>query len=209
MSDNILLLDNRDSFTFNLVECFRLMGKQVKVVRNDIAADEALRQAEETNATIVLSPGPGEPQDAGCMVELIGKAKGKVPVFGVCLGHQAIVHEAGGTVERAGETVHGKSWALTHDGQGAFASVPNPFRVGRYHSLCTRKLPERFTVHAWIDDMAMAISDRDAKQFAVQFHPESVLTRAATHCSRQSSTRWTPSRHPAAGAAVCIPCPTR
>ena len=176
MSDNILLLDNRDSFTFNLVECFRLMGKQVKVVRNDIAADDALRMAEDSGAMIVLSPGPGEPQDAGCMIELIAKAKGKVPTFGVCLGHQAIVHEAGGRVERANETVHGKSWVLHHDGQGAFASVPNPFRVGRYHSLCTKTLPERFTVHAWIEDMAMAISDAQAKQYAVQFHPESVLT---------------------------------
>ena len=176
MSDNILLIDNRDSFTFNLVECFRLMGKQVKVVRNDIAADDALQMAVDSRAMIVLSPGPGEPQDAGCMVELIGKAKGRVPTFGVCLGHQAMVLEAGGDVTRASETVHGKSWVMRHDGRGAFASVPNPLRVGRYHSLCTKQIPDRFTVHAWIDDMAMAISDREAKQYAVQFHPESVLT---------------------------------
>jgi anthranilate synthase/aminodeoxychorismate synthase-like glutamine amidotransferase len=176
MSGTILLIDNHDSFTFNLVECFRLMGKKVKVVRNDIAAGDALSTAQDLGAMIVLSPGPGEPQDAGCMIDLIAKAKGEVPVFGVCLGHQAIVHEAGGKVTRANETVHGKSWVLHHDGVGAFASVPNPFRVGRYHSLCTKELPERFTVHAWIDDMAMAISDPDAKQFAVQFHPESVLT---------------------------------
>jgi anthranilate synthase/aminodeoxychorismate synthase-like glutamine amidotransferase len=176
MSDNILLLDNRDSFTFNLVECFRLMGKTVKVVRNDIAADDALDMALDSQAILVLSPGPGQPQDAGCMVELIGKARRRVPTLGVCLGHQAIVYEAGGLVERASETVHGKSWVLHHDGQGAFGSVPNPFRVGRYHSLCTRQVPSRFTVHAWIDDMAMAISDREAQQYAVQFHPESVLT---------------------------------
>ncbi|MEO6358946.1 MAG: aminodeoxychorismate/anthranilate synthase component II [Sphingomicrobium sp.] len=176
MSENILLLDNRDSFTFNLVECFRLMGKTVKVVRNDIAADDALQMALDSAALLVLSPGPGQPQDAGCMVELIGKAKGKVPTLGVCLGHQAIVYEAGGAVTRARETVHGKSWALHHDGQGAFASVPNPFRVGRYHSLCTKDVPARFTVHARIDDMAMAISDRETKQYGVQFHPESVLT---------------------------------
>ncbi|MFL6735268.1 MAG: anthranilate synthase component II [Sphingomicrobium sp.] len=176
MSDNILLLDNRDSFTFNLVECFRLMGKDVKVVRNDIAADDALALAKEQRAMIVLSPGPGRPEDAGCMIELIGKAKGEVPTLGVCLGHQAIVHEAGGPVTRASETVHGKSWVMKHDGQGAFASVPNPLRVGRYHSLCTKEVPDRFTVHAWIDGMAMAISDRAAKQYAVQFHPESVLT---------------------------------
>jgi anthranilate synthase/aminodeoxychorismate synthase-like glutamine amidotransferase len=176
MSDNILLIDNHDSFTFNLVECFRLMGKSVKVVRNDIAAGDALELAQGREAMIVLSPGPGEPQDAGCLIELIGKAKGKVPTFGVCLGHQAIVHEAGGKVSRASETVHGKSWVLHHDGMGAFAAVPNPLRVGRYHSLCTKQVPERFTVHAWIDDMAMALSDRSAKQYAVQFHPESVLT---------------------------------
>jgi len=99
-----------------------------------------------------------------------------VPLLGVCLGHQAMVLEAGGQVVRAGEPVHGKASLLEHDGSGPFAGVPNPIKIGRYHSLCTPNPPSRFRVHAAIDGMAMAISDQSAKQVGVQFHPESVLT---------------------------------
>ena len=109
-------------------------------------------------------------------MELISLAKGKVPLFGVCLGHQAMVLEAGGEVRRAEESVHGKASLLDHDGTGPFAGLPNPIKIGRYHSLCTPKPPERFRVHASIDGMVMAISDVEARQVGVQFHPESVLT---------------------------------
>ena len=176
MIRSVLMIDNRDSFTFNLVECLERLGLSVKVVRNHIAADQAIAMATSSDAMIVLSPGPGHPSDAGCSLELIALAKGQIPLLGVCLGHQAIVLEAGGAVERAPDTVHGKSSLLDHDRQGMFAGLPSPLRIGRYHSLCTPAPPSRFTVHGSIGDLAMAISDDDARQYGLQFHPESILT---------------------------------
>lgn len=176
MSRNVLMVDNHDSFTFNIVEALQRLGATVRTVRNEIPARDAFDLALETDAMILVSPGPGRPEDAGCCVELIGLAKGKVPLFGVCLGQQAMVLEAGGEVVRAPEAVHGKASLLDHDGTGPFAGVPNPIRIGRYHSLCTPNPPARFRVHAAIDGMAMAISDAKARQVGVQFHPESVLT---------------------------------
>lgn len=176
MSRNVLMIDNHDSFTFNIVEALERLGASVRTVRNEIAAPDALKQAQDSNALILISPGPGRPEDAGCCIELIRLAKGQVPVFGVCLGHQAMVLEAGGEVIRAPQVVHGKASPLDHDGDGPFAGLPNPIRIGRYHSLCTPNPPARFRVHAAIDGMAMAISDSEAKQVGVQFHPESVLT---------------------------------
>ena len=176
MSRNVLMIDNHDSFTFNIVEALERLGATVRTVRNEIFAIDALEQAQSSNALILISPGPGRPEDAGCCIDLIRLAKGKVPLFGVCLGQQAMVLEAGGEVVRAPEAVHGKASLLEHDGEGPFTGLPNPLRIGRYHSLCTPKPPKRFRVHAQIDGMAMAISDVEAKQIGVQFHPESVLT---------------------------------
>lgn len=176
MSRNVLMVDNHDSFTFNIVEALQRLGATVRTVRNEIPARDAFDQALETDAMILVSPGPGRPEDAGCCIELIGLAKGRVPLFGVCLGQQAMVLEAGGEVVRAPDAVHGKASLLEHDGTGPFAGVPNPIRIGRYHSLCTPDPPARFRVHATIDGMAMAISDVEARQVGVQFHPESVLT---------------------------------
>jgi anthranilate synthase component 2 len=176
MSRNVLMIDNHDSFTFNIVEALERLGATVRTVRNEIAASDALDQAQSSDALILISPGPGRPEDAGCCIDLIRLAKGKVPLFGVCLGQQAMVLEAGGEVVRAPEAVHGKASLLEHDGEGPFTGLPNPLRIGRYHSLCTPNPPERFRVHATIDGMAMAISDVEAKQIGVQFHPESVLT---------------------------------
>ena len=176
MSRPILFIDNFDSFTFNLVEAFERLGCAVSVLRNSIEAADALARAEESGALIVLSPGPGKPRDAGCCLELIALAKGKVPLLGICLGHQAIVEEAGGLVTRAPEPVHGKTSLLDHDGQGPLRGLETPLGIGRYHSLCTRDLPARFRIHAEIDGMAMAISDPEAKQTGLQFHPESILT---------------------------------
>ena len=178
MSRNVLMIDNHDSFTFNIVEALERLGASVRTVRNEIAAQVALDQAMGLNALILISPGPGRPEDAGCCLELIAAANGKVPLFGVCLGQQAMVLEAGGEVVRAPHAVHGKASRLDHDGQGPFAGVPNPVKIGRYHSLGTPNPPARFHVHAQIDGMAMAISDSEAKQVGVQFHPESVLTPA-------------------------------
>ena len=176
MIRNVLMIDNHDSFTFNIVEALERLGATVRTVRNEISAVEALEQAVASEAMILISPGPGRPEDAGCCLELIGMAKGKVPLFGVCLGQQAMVLEAGGEVVRANQAVHGKASLLEHDGQGPFAGLPNPIKIGRYHSLATPNPPARFRVHGTIDGMAMAISDRDAKQVGIQFHPESVLS---------------------------------
>jgi anthranilate synthase/aminodeoxychorismate synthase-like glutamine amidotransferase len=176
MRRSVLLIDNLDSFTFNLVEAIERLGPKVRVLRNSIAAEEALRIAHEWEALILLSPGPGRPEGAGCCLELIRLAKGELPVLGICLGHQAIVLEAGGTVEPAPEPVHGKVSAIAHDGAGPFAGFEGPVRIGRYHSLCTRNLPPRFTVHAQVDGMAMAFSDAEALQTGLQFHPESILS---------------------------------
>ncbi len=173
---NILLIDNRDSFTFNLADACARLGAYVKVVRNSIAAEAAMARAERDDFVFLLSPGPGHPRDAGCCMELIALAKGRIPLIGVCLGHQAMVLEAGGTVERAAAIVHGKTSRMDHDGTGPFAGLPNPLAIGRYHSLCTPGPPANFTVHGSIDGMAMAISDPAALQIGLQFHPESILT---------------------------------
>jgi anthranilate synthase component II len=178
MNRNVLMIDNHDSFTFNIVEALERLGASVRTVRNEIAAPLALEQARNANALILISPGPGRPEDAGCCIELIGRAKGKIPLLGICLGHQAIVREAGGEVVRAPAAVHGKASLLEHDSEGPFARVPSPLRIGRYHSLCTPSPPDRFHVHGRIDGMAMAISDPEALQVGLQFHPESVLTPA-------------------------------
>ncbi|MET1110965.1 MAG: aminodeoxychorismate/anthranilate synthase component II [Allosphingosinicella sp.] len=174
---NILLIDNLDSFSFNLVEAFERLGQRVHVLRNSTDAATALAIALENAALIVLSPGPGRPEEAGCCLDLIALALGRVRLLGICLGHQAIVQQAGGAVVRAGEPVHGKASRLHHDGRGPFEGLNGPVPVGRYHSLCTREVPARFRIHAEIDGMAMAISDAEALQTGLQFHPESILTR--------------------------------
>ena len=176
MSRHVLMIDNLDSFTFNLVEAFERLGCEIQVLRHSVAAGDALARAEEMGSLIVLSPGPGTPDEAGCCLELIGLAKGRVPLLGVCLGHQAMVQQAGGAVTRAPEPVHGKSIVVPHDGQGPFKGLSSPIHIGRYHSLCTRNPPANFTVHAEVEGMAMAISDKDALQTGLQFHPESILT---------------------------------
>jgi len=176
MTSTVLFIDNFDSFTFNLVEAFERLGCDIRVLRNRVAARTAFDLAREQADLIVLSPGPGTPRDAGCCLELIGLAKGEVPLLGICLGHQAIVEQAGGAVVRAPAPVHGKASRLAHDGEGPMRGLEDPLSVGRYHSLCTRRLPERFRIHAEIDGMAMAISDPQALQTGLQFHPESILT---------------------------------
>ena len=177
MTRPVLLIDNLDSFSFNLVESFERLGSEVRVLRNTVAAADAFAQARDRDALIVLSPGPGRPEDAGCTLDLIALAAGAVPVLGICLGHQALVMAAGGEVTRADAPVHGKSSLLDHDGEGPFAGFADPVHIGRYHSLCTRDVPACFRVHAHINGMAMAISDPATKQTGLQFHPESILTR--------------------------------
>ena len=176
MSVPVILVDNRDSFSFNLVDSLQRLGCAVSAYRNNVPARRLSEQAAAERALLVLSPGPGRPADAGCCLELVERAVGKVPVLGVCLGLQAIGEQAGVEVERADQPVHGEASVLAHDGAGPLVGLPQPLRVGRYHSLGLRSLPPRFAVHAELDGMVMAASDTEAGQIGLQFHPESILT---------------------------------
>ena len=210
MSRDVILVDNLDSFTFNLVDAFERLGSRVAVLRNSARAADVLDRALRNDAVIVLSPGPGRPEDAGCCLELISLAAGRIPLVGICLGHQAIVSQAGGQVVRARVPVHGKATRLHHDGAGPFAGIDGPIHAGRYHSLCTPSPPPRFRVHAEIDGMAMAISDEDAMQVGLQFHPESILTTGGDQLlanilgqrgSRQTVSRPSPQENALAARA--------
>jgi anthranilate synthase component 2 len=170
----ILLIDNYDSFTYNLAHLFGALGAEVKVLRNDeIGADEAERLAP---SHLVVSPGPGRPADAGASIEIVQRLS-STPTLGVCLGHQAIVEAFGGEVGYARELLHGKASPVRHDGTGIFSDLPKPFDAGRYHSLAATRLPDVLEPTAYADDgEVMAVRHRSLPIVGVQFHPESVLT---------------------------------
>ena len=172
----VLLIDNFDSFSFNLVDELEKRGAEVEVWRNDADADAALARVETMAAPrlLVLSPGPGTPAEAGCTIELARRAT--VPVFGVCLGHQAIVEAFGGRVGFAGEVVHGKPARIEHDRRGPLASLPSPMLAARYHSLAALELPDVLRVTARAGDIVMAVEHVEKPIYGVQFHPESILT---------------------------------
>jgi anthranilate synthase/aminodeoxychorismate synthase-like glutamine amidotransferase len=173
----VVFVDNFDSFTWNLVDEFARRGAAVEVWRNDAPAALVLERAlAHRPALLVLSPGPGRPAESGCCMELIRLAEGRVPLFGVCLGHQAMVEAFGGTVGSAREVVHGKTTRIEHGGGVPFDGVPSPFVAGRYHSLAATRLPERLVATATGDRTIMAVAHRDAPMLGVQFHPESILT---------------------------------
>lgn len=179
---DILLLDNFDSFTYNLVDQLRTFGHRVMVYRNSLPVETLLEQLRSMeNPVLMLSPGPGAPADAGSMPALLAAVRGKVPVIGICLGHQAIVESYGGTVSQAGEILHGKASAISHDGQEMFSGLPDPLPVARYHSLVGSNIPPDLTVNATFNGMVMAIRHDEDKVCGFQFHPESILTtRGAT-----------------------------
>ncbi len=171
----ILLVDNYDSFTYNLAHLFGELGADVLVRRNDeVTADDAERLAP---SHLVISPGPGRPENAGATPAILRRLTGSVPTLGVCLGHQAIVQIFGGEVGQARELVHGKATAVNHDGRGIFAGLPDGFQAGRYHSLAATSVPDVFEVSATAaDGEVMAVRHRQLPLDGVQFHPESVLT---------------------------------
>jgi anthranilate synthase/aminodeoxychorismate synthase-like glutamine amidotransferase len=179
----ILLVDNYDSFTYNLAHLFGELGAEVIVRRNDaIDADEAETLAP---SQLVVSPGPGFPRDAGATKAIIARLAPTTPTLGVCLGHQAIVEVFGGTVGPARELVHGKACTVTHDGRGLFAGLPDGLEVGRYHSLAATEVPEELEVSAQADDgEVMAVRHRELPVDGVQFHPESVLTPLGPEIAR-------------------------
>ena len=173
----LLLIDNYDSFTYNLVQAFLVLGAEVLVHRNDALSVPQALQLAPTH--LCISPGPGTPYDAGVSMDMIRAFAGVVPVFGVCLGHQSITEVFGGKVVRAGRLMHGKTSMVMHDGQGLFAGLPDPCEVGRYHSLIAQpeSLPPELVVTArTAEGEIMGLRHRELTVEGVQFHPESVLT---------------------------------
>jgi anthranilate synthase component II len=172
----ILVVDHYDSFTYNLVQLVESLGHATEVVKSD--AEPAASLVERIPAAVILSPGPGRPEDAGCFTELLDLLPPETPVLGVCLGHQAIGVVCGARVDRTAP-VHGKASQVFHEGRGILAGVSNPFDAGRYHSLVVERddLPAELQLTAWTEDgLVMAAQHRDLPRFGVQFHPESILT---------------------------------
>ena len=173
----ILLVDNYDSFTYNLYQYLGELGAEMRVIRNDeMSAEAALALAPER---IVISPGPGNPDQSGITLEVIRRAAGRVPLLGVCLGHQALGQAFGGCVVRAPKLMHGKTSEVRHDGRTIFAGLPDPLTATRYHSLVVARdsVPECLEVSAWTEDgVVMGLRHRDLPLEGVQFHPESILT---------------------------------
>ncbi len=173
----LLLVDNYDSFTYNLVQAFLVLGADVLVHRNDAITVEEAEALAPTH--LCISPGPGTPHDAGVSIAMIKAFAGRIPVFGVCLGHQSIVEALGGDVVRAGRLMHGKVSNVEHDGRGIFAGLPQPFAAGRYHSLIAKPetLPKVLEVSArTAEGEIMGVRHRELVVDGVQFHPESILT---------------------------------
>ena len=174
---SVLVVDNYDSFTYNLVQALACLGATVTVRRND---EVTVETALELGAThLVVSPGPGRPEDAGVSIPLISSAAPAIPVLGVCLGHQAVAAAFGGSVAGAGSLMHGKASPVYHDGRGLYEGLPNPFSAGRYHSLAVQEetLPAELRISAYTSDgEIMGIRHRELPLEGVQFHPESILT---------------------------------
>ena len=179
----LLMIDNYDSFTYNLVQYFGELGQEVRVVRNDaidVAGIEKLAPSR-----IVISPGPGTPDDAGVSLEIFAQLAGRIPILGVCLGHQALGQAFGGKVVRAAQIMHGKTSQVRHNGAGVFAGLPAPFEATRYHSLVVERdaLPDALEITAWTEDAdggieaIMGLRHKTLRVEGVQFHPESILTQ--------------------------------
>lgn len=191
----LFLLDNVDSFTYNLVDELRTLNLDIKVYRNTVCADilfnRMQEQATKGPVLLMLSPGPGAPSEAGCMPKLLDKVRGVFPVIGICLGHQAIVEHYGGTVGRASQVMHGKSSAITHSEKAMFEGLQQPLHVARYHSLVALELPSALSVCAsTINDdgseAVMAVYSEHDRMLGFQFHPESILTAQGSQLLKQS-----------------------
>jgi para-aminobenzoate synthetase component 2 len=175
----LLMIDNYDSFTYNLVQYLGELGEDIRVFRNDKITIPGIEELGPER--IVISPGPCTPKEAGISVDVIRHFQGKVPLLGVCLGHQSIGEAYGGEIIRAPRLMHGKTSVIYHDGRTIFRDLPNPFEATRYHSLIIRKetLPEELEISAWTEEgEIMGVRHKEYLLEGVQFHPESILTRA-------------------------------
>lgn len=181
ISTRITVIDNYDSFTYNLVQLLGLLGAELTIFRNDEITVSALKKRLQLMDGLLISPGPGTPSDAGISKAAIKALSGKIPILGVCLGHQSLAEVFGGEVCRADQILHGKTSLMLHTGRGVFEGIQNPFPATRYHSLIVTRegLPNCFKVQAWTaDDELMAIKHKTHESWGVQFHPESILTSA-------------------------------
>jgi len=175
----LLMIDNYDSFTYNIVQYFGQLGEDVQVHRNDRITLEEIEALQP--ARLVISPGPCSPEEAGISVASITHFAGKIPILGVCLGHQAIGAAFGGNVVRSSSLMHGKTSSIHHDGQELFAGLPNPFQATRYHSLIVDRptLPDCLEITAWVENgEIMGLRHRLLPVWGLQFHPESILTES-------------------------------
>ena len=174
----LVVIDNYDSFTYNLVQYLGELGVEMRVIRNDAMTVDAI-ESEVKPTRVLISPGPGTPDTSGITLEAIARFEGRIPVFGVCLGHQAIGQFYGGSVVRAPEPVHGKPVVISHTGRGVFRDIPDGFNAGRYHSLVVDRgdLPDELEITAESPDgLIMGLRHREKKVEGVQFHPESILS---------------------------------
>lgn len=193
----VFLLDNFDSFTYNLVDELRTLGLELIVYRNSVDAEFILQKMHEKAALknpdgsqqqviLMLSPGPGNPSQAGSLLPLLALVKGHYPVLGICLGHQAIVESYGGDIVRSNQVVHGKSSLMSHNGHEVFKQLPNPLPVARYHSLMANNMPEELNILAEFDNIPMAVTHKTHRMLGFQFHPESILTNHGSQLLMQS-----------------------
>ena len=184
MSPSVLLVDNYDSFTYNLAHLLEELGATVTVLRNDAIDADGAEALAPTH--LVISPGPGRPEQAGATLSIIARLSALVPTLGVCLGHQAVVQAFGGEVGPAKRLVHGKASAVDHDGKGLFRGLPSPLDGGRYHSLSACRVPDVLEVSATTEDgEVMAVRHHELPVDGIQFHPESVLTPLGPEIGRR------------------------
>lgn len=187
---NVVMLDNIDSFTYNLVDELRTLDVNMRVYRNTVdvtvivnAIDELAKQGP---TLLLLSPGPGAPNEAGCMPALLERVAGHIPILGICLGHQAIVEFCGGTVVRAEAVVHGKASLLTHCADKMFANMPQPMSIARYHSLAAGSIPDCLEVLGQVNAIPMVVYEPKRRMLGMQFHPESILTHSGSQLLHDS-----------------------
>jgi anthranilate synthase component 2 len=203
---NTLVLDNYDSFTYNLAQYLGELGSDPEVIRADAITPEDAEAGRYER--LVISPGPGRPEEAGNSIDFIRHFAGRIPILGVCLGHQAIVAAFGGRIDPAPEPRHGKTSPIRHDGRGIFAGLPDPFQATRYHSLAAVTLPDDLEACAWSeDDVVQGVRHRHLDVHGVQFHPESIMTTEGKVLLANFLRRGGPSREPEPPAPAAGPGP--